>query len=64
MKKSNVDKAIELFTNFRKSELKEFGDRLLREHSIFLITQIPTSKVDGFTDGDSYLLKTAKDLQK
>ncbi len=45
MRKNKVDRAIEIVINFKKVEVKEFCDRMAKEHSVTVIMIVPFSKI-------------------
>ncbi len=60
MKKNKVDRAMNLITSFTKAEVKEFVDRIQKEHSVYATLTVPTPKVaEPMMDG--YWLKEEAD---
>jgi len=59
MKKSKVDRIIDLMVGLTKTEIQELCDRLAKEHSVSVMLTIPASKVGG-THTEGLWLKEAE----
>ncbi len=61
MKKSKVDRIIDLMVTLTKPEVNEMCDLLYKEHSVSTMLQVPASKVGGTITGGLWLKEAEKE---